>query len=67
VVSALAGVAFVLLTLWSALFTLFIAAFTCDESCEGAEPPPGADWAQYSESAQWSVIAVRKPTTDSAP
>jgi hypothetical protein len=58
VVSALAGGAFVLLSLYLGCYALFIAAWTCDDTCSGSGLPPGADWIQYSGAAQWSWISL---------
>jgi hypothetical protein len=57
-VSALSAVAFVLLSAWAGLGVLLAVAMTCDDTCAGAQPPPGADWTQYSDSAQWTALGV---------
>jgi hypothetical protein len=57
-VSALSGGAFVLLSVYAALGELLAVGMTCDDTCAGAQPPPGADWTQYSEAAQWTALGV---------
>jgi hypothetical protein len=57
-VSALAGAMFVLLSAWAGLGALLTAAITCDDTCAGAQTPPGADWTQYSEAVQWTALSV---------
>lgn len=58
VVSTLAGGAFVALSLWAALGALLVAGMTCGDTCAGTQPPPKADWTQYSDAAQWSQIGL---------
>src|SRR3954453_11702666 len=41
-----------------ALGELLAVGMTCDDTCAGAQPPPGADWTQYSEAAQWTALGV---------
>ena len=57
-ISALSGAAFVLLSLCLGLTALLHAGMTCFDTCAGAQPPPGADWTQYSEAAQWTAVGV---------
>ena len=54
--SALAGVVFVLLSCWAGFGSLFVAGMTCDDTCSGDRPPPGADWTSYSEATQWTEL-----------
>ena len=56
-VSALAGVVFVVLSCSAGLGSLLVAAMSCDDTCAGDRPPPGADWTDYSDAAQWSELA----------
>jgi hypothetical protein len=55
-VSAVAGVVFVVLSCWAGAEVLFVAGMTCDDTCAGDRPPPGSDWTQYGEAAQWSEL-----------
>ena len=57
ITSALAGAGFVLLAAGTGLFTLLIAGFTCDETCEGERPGPGDHWPDYSDAWQWELVA----------
>jgi hypothetical protein len=54
--AALAAVAFVAVSLFLGATLGFIGGMACDESCEGDSPPPGADWTDYGDAAQWTVI-----------
>jgi hypothetical protein len=64
VVSGMAGGAFVLLSLSAGLGALFFdAGMACDDTCAGTQPPPGADWTQYSDAAQWSQIGLLAATS----
>jgi hypothetical protein len=55
-VSAVAGLAFVVLSCWVGAGALLVAGMTCDDTCAGDRPPPGGDWTEYSEAAQWSEL-----------
>ena len=54
--SAVAGVVFVVLSCWAGGGALLVAGMTCDDTCAGDRPPPGSDWTEYSEAAQWSEL-----------
>jgi hypothetical protein len=56
VVSALAGVGFVLLSCWAGFGSLFVAGMSCDDTCSGERPPLGADWTEYSDAVQWTEL-----------